>query len=50
MKLPQLNKVNWNYKALAFLFPFLGILLVMIISGYHPFGKYSMLYSDMYHQ
>ena len=50
MKLPQLNKINWNYKALAFAFPFLGILLVMIVSGYVPFGQYSMLYSDMYHQ
>ena len=50
MKLSQLKTIKWNYKALAFLFPFMGILLVMIISGYHPFGKYSMLYSDMYHQ
>lgn len=50
MRLPQLNKINWNYKILAFVFPFLGILLVMIVSGYTPFGQYSMLYSDMYHQ
>ena len=26
------------------------MLLVMLISQYAPFGKYSMLYSDMYHQ
>ena len=39
-----------NYPALAFLIPFIGMLLVMLISGYKPFGKYSMLYSDMYHQ
>ena len=39
-----------NYLALAFLIPFIGMLLVMLISGYKPFGKYSMLYSDMYHQ
>ena len=50
MKLPQLNKIKWNYKALAFFCPFFGILMVMMFSGYIPFGKYSMLYSDMYHQ
>ena len=41
---------RYNYLALAFLIPFIGMLLVMLISGYKPFGKYSMLYSDMYHQ
>ena len=50
MKLPQLNRKKWNYTALAFLFPLVGMLLVMLISHYKPFGKYSMLYSDMYHQ
>ena len=35
---------------LAFLIPFMGMLFVMLISGYEPFGQYSMLYSDMYHQ
>lgn len=50
MKQTQLNKFCHNYKLLAFLFPFCGILLMMIISGYTPFGQYSMLYSDMYHQ
>jgi len=50
MKLSQLRDVKWNYTALAFLFPVIGILLVMIISGYTPFGSYSILYSDMYHQ
>lgn len=50
MKLPQLNKIKWNYRALAFAFPVIGILMVMLISGYTPFGNYSMLYSDMYHQ
>lgn len=28
----------------------MGMLFVMLISQYEPFGKYSMLYSDMYHQ
>ena len=34
----------------AFAIPFLGMLFVMLVSGYEPFGEYSMLYSDMYHQ
>ena len=38
------------YPVFGFLIPFLGMLLVMLINGYKPFGKYSMLYSDMYHQ
>ena len=50
MKLPQPKKRKWNYLALAFAFPFIGMLIVMLISQYEPFGKYSMLYSDMYHQ
>ena len=50
MKLPQLNKMKWNYKALAFFLPFISIVLIMIVGGYTPFGDYSMLYSDMYHQ
>ena len=39
-----------NMLALAFAIPCVGMLLVMLISQYEPFGKYSMLYSDMYHQ
>lgn len=50
MKLPQKPRKGWNYLALAFTFPFVGMLIVMLISQYEPFGKYSMLYSDMYHQ
>ena len=50
MRLPDLKKKKWNFTALSFVFPFVGMLLVMLISGYKPFGKYSMLYSDMYHQ
>jgi len=34
----------------AFLIPFLGMLFIMAVGGYEPFGDYSMLYSDMYHQ
>lgn len=50
MKLPQLQKAKWNYTLLAFLGPLLGMFAVMIIRGFEPFGKTSMLYSDMYHQ
>ncbi|MDY3771999.1 MAG: YfhO family protein, partial [Candidatus Faecousia sp.] len=50
MRLPDPRKQKINFTALAFLFPFVGMLMVMLISGYKPFGSYSMLYSDMYHQ
>ena len=50
MKLPQGKHLRWNYLALAFAIPCVGMLFVMLISGYTPFGQYSMLYSDMYHQ
>ena len=40
-----------NYLVWAFLIPFLGLLAVMAIGRYEPFGSdRSMLYSDMYHQ
>ena len=50
MKLSDFTSRKWNYNILAFAFPFLGMLFIMLIGGYAPFGKYSMLYSDMYHQ
>ena len=50
MKLPQVNKIKWNYTLLAFLAPVVGMFAVMIIRGFEPFGSTSMLYSDMYHQ
>ena len=50
MRLPHSNKIRWNYPALGFAFPCVGMLFVMLISQYAPFGDYSMLYSDMYHQ
>jgi len=43
-------KFRWNALTLAFLIPFAGMLFVMLISQYEPFGEYSILYSDMYHQ
>lgn len=50
MKLPVRNEKNKTTLMLAFAIPFVGMLIVMLFSGYKPFGKYSMLYSDMYHQ
>ena len=50
MKLPNPYKFRLNSLTLAFLIPFFGMLGVMLISQYEPFGKYSMLYSDCYHQ
>ncbi len=51
MKLPQIKRFQWNYLALAFAVPFIGLLSIMLCGGYEPFGNgRSMLYSDMYHQ
>ena len=50
MNLFNKSKFRISPLKLAFLIPFLGMLFVMLISGYEPFGQYSMLYSDMYHQ
>lgn len=52
MKLSEKTSWKWGWKnhALAFLIPFLGMLGVMIVNGYHPFGARAMLYSDNYHQ
>ena len=44
------SKSELNPLLAAFLIPCLGMLFVMLVSGYEPFGQYSMLYSDMYHQ
>ena len=50
MKAIKLQDKKIHYTLLAFFAPVVGMLAVMIISQYFPFGKYSMLYSDMYHQ
>ncbi len=50
MNISRLIEKKHNTSLLAFAFPFLGMLFVMLFSGYVPFGNYSMLYSDMYHQ
>ena len=50
MKLSRNNKFQRQVLPLAFAIPCVGMLFVMLISQYEPFGHYSMLYSDMYHQ
>ena len=50
MKLSQNKKIKWNFTLIAFLLPFFGMCMVMLVRGFIPFGKVSMLYSDMYHQ
>ena len=50
MKKVKRKQYTVNALALAFAIPVLGMLFVMLVSKYEPFGKYSMLYSDMYHQ
>lgn len=45
-----LPKSKYRFLALGFLIPFIGMLMVMLISRYKPFGGHSMLYSDCYHQ
>ena len=44
------KEIKWNYLLMAFLLPVIGMFGVMIVRGFIPFGKVSMLYSDMYHQ
>ena len=50
MNLQSFKKVKPNYILLAFLLPLFGLFAVMAVRGFIPFGKTSMLYSDMYHQ
>jgi len=50
MRLSTLSDRKWFYPLLSFAVPFLGLLTIMLFGGYSPFGRYSMLYSDMYHQ
>lgn len=50
MKRLQLADRKWNYNILSFAFPFVGMLIVMLVNQCCPFGKHSYLYSDMYHQ
>ena len=47
----QLNQSHFKYTLhLAFAIPFVGMLMVMLVSGYEPFGSSAILHSDNYHQ
>lgn len=46
----KLQSKPHNYLIWGFLIPFLGMLVIMLINGFTPFGTSSMLYSDCYHQ
>lgn len=50
MKLPERNKRKWNYVGLAFATPGAMLLVLMFVASVAPFGDYTFLYSDMYHQ
>ena len=50
MKLPEMKRLRWNYVGLAFALPTTLMLLLMFITSAEPFGDYTFLYSDMYHQ
>ena len=50
MTLPENKNFRWNYVALAFGVPTGLMLIVMFLTSVAPFGQYTMLYSDMYHQ
>ena len=50
MTLPEMKKFRWNYVALAFGVPTGLMLIVMFLTSVAPFGQYTMLYSDMFHQ
>ena len=49
--LDKLKRIPINYCLLAFLIPFVSLLVYLLIGQYEPFGNdRSLLYSDMYHQ
>ena len=50
MKRIEKKNTSWLYYFLAFILPFFGMCIMMIVRGFEPFGPVSMLYSDMYHQ
>ena len=58
MQLPSKKSIKWNYLVLAFAFPVVAMLIYLLVAQFVglfgpykiPFGKSTMLYSDMYHQ
>ena len=58
MQLSSKKTIKWNYLVLAFAFPVIAMLIYLLVAQFVgmfgpykvPFGKTTMLYSDMYHQ
>ncbi len=50
MKLSRIQFKPWQSLGLAFLIPTGMMLILMFITSAAPFGDYTMLYSDMFHQ
>ena len=50
MKARRLTKRKPHYLAWCFGIPFGGMLMIMLLNEFTPFGNSSMLYSDCYHQ
>ena len=51
MKLPEIKNKKWNYLAWSFFLPLVGLLIMLWVGDYIPFGETkTMLYSDMWHQ
>ena len=42
MNLLRKYNIKWNALAMAFAIPCVGMLFVMLISQYEPFGQYSI--------
>ena len=50
MKLPPIRNRQWNYLALSFLLPLVGLVAAMVLTDCVPFGTRSWLSSDAWHQ
>ena len=50
MKLPPIRNRQWNYLAMSFFLPLVGLLTAMVLTGCVPFGTRSWLSSDAWHQ
>jgi len=50
MRLPPIRNRQWNYLAISFFLPLVGLLAAMVLSECAPFGTRSWLSSDAWHQ
>ena len=50
MKQNVLQRRKWNFTAISFLLPVIGLLIVRLFCSIFFNGTYSLLYSDCYHQ